>query len=165
MSWGAYFEIDPTDALNLLGAVVDELDDWPSDDLSTLAASAAERIDVRTTRGLDMFGQPFTPYSESYVDWKRRHKELDEGDTLSVDLTLRGNMLAAMTPQVRGQQAVVGFSSKFEAMKAMAHHEGKANLPERPWFGIAQGSETMEQLQQRAARMKARQIEAMRRFG
>lgn len=164
MTWGVYVHIDPRPPIQMFDAVEGEMKRWPYDDLRKLAVLAAERIDVRTAKGLDMYYEDFVSYSEEYEEWKRDHKDLDEGDTMTVDLTLHGQMRAAKTPQVDSGEAVVGFTDRFQAIKADAHHHGKGHLPERPWFGIDENTKDMEKLQEEALFLMSRRIENLGRF-
>lgn len=164
MSWAAQFEFEFEPVIAMFDAVEGELKRWPQDDLFELAALAQSLIDERTTQGLDMYYNGFEPYSEAYRKWKRQQKELGDGDAMAVDLTLEGHMLAAMTPQIRGRAAVVGFTDRRQAMKALAHHEGRGHLPERPWLGVAEGTKDWEKLQEEALFLMTRRIEGLGTF-
>lgn len=160
MSFGLYFQFDVQPAIAMFDAVEGELKRWPADDLAELASLAMYRIKTRTKRGEDMFGQAFAPYSE---EWEEVRREKGR-QTDHVDLVFDGNMFAAMTPQVEGGAGVVGWTSRFEAMKAMGHHRGLGDLPERPWFGVAEGTDDMAILMNEAVLLLHRRIEGLGDF-
>lgn len=160
MSWAVYFKFDVGPSIAMLNAVEGELKRWPRDDLMELASVAMFRIKFRTERGKDMYGDPFAPYSE---EWAETREEMGR-QTDHVDLVFNGHMIAAMTPATALGTAVVGWTSRHEAMKAMAHHRGLGDLPERPWFGIAEDSDDWQVLQERALVLVHRRIEALGSF-
>jgi hypothetical protein len=160
MTWGMYpaFEVDP--ALAMLDAVEGELKRWPADDLTKLASLAMSRIKRRTKRGEDAYGRPFQPYSEAWAQTRKKTgRQVDH-----VDLLYEGQMYAALTPKARGGSAVVGFTSRHEAMKAVVHHEGRGHLPERPWFDIVEGTDDWDMLAQEAADLVVDRIESLGSF-
>lgn len=133
------------------------------DEKRKLAGGALRMIQKQTDQGLDMWGDPFAPYSEDYRKWLE-----EEGRETTVDLLLHGNMRASGTTgswpvekSVSELAVTITFTSEREAMKAMAHHRGLAGLPERPWFNIPEGTERHESMLQRALDMIVGRIEAI----
>lgn len=66
------------------------------EDMVAVAQMIRQRIVERTARGVDASGRPFTSYSKDYAERKR-----EELGTAGVNLTVSGEMLRAITFEVR----------------------------------------------------------------
>jgi hypothetical protein len=66
------------------------------DDWAAVAQLIRQRIIERTARGVDAKGVPFTAYTAEYEERKR-----DELGSAGVNLTVSGEMLRAMTYEVK----------------------------------------------------------------
>lgn len=149
-----------SDAERILGEIEDNLELKREEKLE-LADGALRMIQAQTDRGLDMWGDPFAPYSEEYLEFLE-----NTGRETTVDLLLEGHMRASGTSggwpvsKEVGELAVtITFTSEREKMKAMGHHRGLGNLPERPWFNVPEGTERHEKLLDRALDMIVQRIE------
>jgi hypothetical protein len=111
------------------------------------------RMVLRTRQGRDVNGQPFAPYTPAYNAFKASHKSGVKTRTgkpgkkakqvkgafsaipQTPDLTLSGNMLAAITIEVRDEgnttMGRVFFNSALEAAKA------RGNMEKRDFFGFS----------------------------
>ena len=90
------------------------------------AAEGVNRINKRTSLGLDVNEQPFRPYSESYKGFREsKGRPVDK-----VKLIFTGKMRGAMTSGLQGQDGSIFFSSRAESKKA-AYNNRK-----RPFFGL-----------------------------
>jgi len=95
------------------------------------AAEGLNRIQKRTSLGLDLQEQPFRPYSEAYKGFR---KSKGKG-TDKVKLIFTGRMRKSMQYGMRGQDGIINFDSRREAEKAAM------NTPKRPFFGLNRGDE------------------------
>jgi hypothetical protein len=95
-----------------------------------------------TKKGLDVYRNPFAPYSEGYLKHLQR-----KGRPTSVDLHYDGDMLRALTPDVRtvkptGKNRVtVSFSNAEERKKALFNQV--LNQPTRKFFGFDKRTESI----------------------
>lgn len=90
------------------------------------AAEGVNRINKRTSLGLDVNEQPFRPYSESYKGFREgKGRPVDK-----VKLIFTGKMRGAMTSGLQGQDGLIFFSSRAESKKAASNNE------KRPFFGL-----------------------------
>lgn len=86
-------------------------------------------IAKRTSSGVDVDGQAFTPYSPKYAAFKRA-----SGRSGKVDLTWTGNMLAAMGSKVKViGETIIGIISFIPAQAVKA----RANMRTRNFFGLS----------------------------
>lgn len=72
------------------------------EDMAAVGQLVRQRILERTARGVDAEGRPFAPYSDRYAETKR-----GELGTSGVDLTVSGEMLRAITYEVRADGKAV----------------------------------------------------------
>ena len=99
---------------------------------------AAERIIRKRTReGLDVHGDPFAPYSESYAD-RRERKELPTG-TVNLQFSLYDGMLTTLTSEVGPdlEEVTLYFSDDEKAEIAGYHHTGAGDNPKREFFDLS----------------------------
>lgn len=90
------------------------------------AAEGVNRIQKRTSLGLDVNEQPFRPYSEAYKGFRQsKGRPVDK-----VRLIFTGRMRGAMTSGLRGQDGLIFFSSRAESKKAAFNNR------KRPFFGL-----------------------------
>ena len=90
------------------------------------AAEGVNRINKRTSLGLDVNEQPFRPYSESYKGFREsKGRPVDK-----VKLIFTGKMRGAMTSGLQGQDGLIFFSSRAESKKAAFNNR------KRPFFGL-----------------------------
>lgn len=93
------------------------------------AAEGVNRINKRTSLGLDVNEQPFRPYSDAYKGFRKSKGR----DTDKVKLIFTGKMRGAMTSGLQGQDGLIFFSSRAESKKAAL------NSRTRKFFGLNRG--------------------------
>ena len=90
------------------------------------AAEGLNRIQKRTSLGLDINEQPFRPYSDAYRGFRQsKGRPVDK-----VKLIFTGKMRGSMTSGLRGQDGLIFFSSRAESKKAAMNNR------KRPFFGL-----------------------------
>ena len=90
------------------------------------AAEGLNRIQKRTSLGLDVNEQPFRPYSDAYRSFRQsKGRPVDK-----VTLIFTGRMRGAMTSGLQGQDGLIFFSSRAESKKAAMNNR------KRPFFGL-----------------------------
>jgi hypothetical protein len=90
------------------------------------AAEGVNRINKRTSLGLDVNEQPFRPYSDAYKGFRAsKGRPVDK-----VKLIFTGRMRGAMTSGLQGQDGLIFFSSRAESRKAAQNNRT------RPFFGL-----------------------------
>jgi len=90
------------------------------------AAEGLNRIQKRTSLGLDVNEQPFRPYSDAYRSFRQsKGRAVDK-----VKLIFTGRMRGAMTSGLQGQDGLIFFSSRAESKKAAMNNR------KRPFFGL-----------------------------
>lgn len=90
------------------------------------AAEGVNRINKRTSLGLDVNEQPFRPYSDAYKGFRKSKGR----DTDKVRLIFTGRMRGAMTSGLQGQDGLIFFSSRAESTKAAQNNRT------RKFFGL-----------------------------
>lgn len=90
------------------------------------AAEGVNRINKRTSLGLDVNEQPFRPYSDAYKGFRKSKGR----DTDKVKLIFTGKMRGAMTSGLQGQDGLIFFSSRAESKKAALNNR------RRQFFGL-----------------------------
>ena len=90
------------------------------------AAEGVNRINKRTSLGLDVNEQPFRPYSDAYKGFRKSKGR----DTDKVKLIFTGKMRGAMTSGLQGQDGLIFFSSRAESKKAAQNNRT------RKFFGL-----------------------------
>lgn len=90
------------------------------------AAEGVNRINKRTSLGLDVNEQPFRPYSDAYKGFRKSKGR----DTDKVKLIFTGRMRGAMTSGLQGQDGLIFFSSRAESKKAAQNNRT------RKFFGL-----------------------------
>ena len=100
---------------------------------------AVQMVAERTQDGKDMHDRKFKSYTSAYSN-----KRTKTGRGTKVDLTDKGNMLAAMTYRSKKGSVVIFFRGADENLKAHGHHNGisKHGVPARPFFGLTKGEES-----------------------
>lgn len=93
------------------------------------AAEGVNRINKRTSLGLDVNEQPFRPYSDAYKGFRKSKGR----DTDKVKLIFTGKMRGAMTSGLQGQDGLIFFSSRAESKKAALNNRT------RKFFGLNRG--------------------------
>lgn len=95
---------------------------FTEEELFELGDAALTMVLLRTKKGLDADGKPFTGYTPAYAKERKEHSLA----TSPVDLVRTGHMLGALAryPNIADQSVMLGFESEFEAMKAAAHNDG-----------------------------------------
>lgn len=93
------------------------------------AAEGVNRINKRTTLGLDVNEQPFRPYSDTYKAFRKSKGR----DTDKVKLIFTGRMRGALTSGLQGQDGLIFFSSRAESRKAAQNNRT------REFFGLNRG--------------------------
>ena len=93
------------------------------------AAEGVNRINKRTSLGLDVNEQPFRPYSDAYKGFRKSK----DRDTDKVKLIFTGKMRGAMTSGLQGQDGLIFFSSRAESKKAALNNRT------RKFFGLNRG--------------------------
>lgn len=90
------------------------------------AAEGVNRINKRTSLGLDVNDKPFRPYSDAYKGFRAsKGRPVDK-----VKLIFTGRMRGAMTSGLQGQDGLIFFSSRAESRKAAQNNRT------RPFFGL-----------------------------
>ena len=90
------------------------------------AAEGLNRIQKRTSLGLDINEQPFRPYSDAYRGFRQsKGRPVDK-----VKLIFTGKMRGSMTSGLSGQDGLIFFSSRAESKKAAMNNR------KRPFFGL-----------------------------
>lgn len=90
------------------------------------AAEGLNRIQKRTSLGLDINEQPFRPYSEAYKGFRQsKGRPVDK-----VKLIFTGKMRKSMQSGLRGQDGFIFFDSRAESKKAAMNNR------KRPFFGL-----------------------------
>lgn len=93
------------------------------------AAEGVNRINKRTSLGLDVNEQLFRPYSDAYKGFRKSKGR----DTDKVKLIFTGRMRGAMTSGLQGQDGLIFFSSRAESKKAALNNRT------RKFFGLNRG--------------------------
>ena len=93
------------------------------------AAEGVNRINKRTSLGLDVNEQPFRPSSDAYKGFRKSKGR----DTDKVKLIFTGKMRGAMTSGLQGQDGLIFFSSRAESKKAAQNNRT------RKFFGLNRG--------------------------
>lgn len=90
------------------------------------AAEGVNRINKRTSLGLDVKEKPFRLYSEAYKGFRAsKGRPVDK-----VRLIFTGRMRGAMTSGLQGQDGLIFFSSRAESKKAAQNNRT------REFFGL-----------------------------
>ena len=90
------------------------------------AAEGLNRIQKRTSLGLDVHEQPFRPYSEAYKGFREsKGRGVDK-----VRLIFTGRMRKSMQSGLRGQDGLINFDSRAESKKAAMNNK------RRQFFGL-----------------------------
>ena len=90
------------------------------------AAEGLNRIQKRTSLGLDIHEQPCRPYSEAYKGFRKsKGRQVDK-----VKLIFTGRMRKSMQSGLRGQDGLIYFDSRAESKKAAQNNR------KRPFFGL-----------------------------
>ena len=90
------------------------------------AAEGVNRIQKRTSLGLDVQEQPFRPYSEAYKGFRKsKGRGIDK-----VRLIFTGKMRKSMQSGLRGQDGLIYFDSRAESKKAAMNNK------RRQFFGL-----------------------------
>ena len=90
------------------------------------AAEGLNRIQKRTSLGLDVNEQPFRPYSEAYKGFRKsKGRETDK-----VKLIFTGRMRKSMQSGLKGQDGFIFFNSRAESKKAAMNNK------RRQFFGL-----------------------------
>ncbi len=92
------------------------------------AAEGVNRINKRTSLGLDVKEQPFRPYSKAYKAF--RENRTPALPTNKVRLIFTGQMRKSLQYGLRGQDGLIFFDSKTESRKATQNNRT------RPFFGL-----------------------------
>lgn len=93
------------------------------------AAEGVNRINKRTSLGLDVNEKPFRPYSDAYKGFRKsKGRDIDK-----VKLIFTGKMRGAMTSGLQGQDGLIFFSSRAESKKAALNNRT------RKFFGLNRG--------------------------
>lgn len=99
--------------------------------LSRIAQIGINIIQDRTGDGVGYKDGAFKPYSESYAAFRRKKDR-----TLTPNLTMSGNMLAAMTSKADHRKAEIFFRGAKESKKAAFNNQT------RPFFGFSRDEQT-----------------------
>ena len=90
------------------------------------AAEGLNRIQKRTSLGLDVHEQPFRPYSEAYKGFRKsKGRETDK-----VKLIFTGRMRKSMQSGLKGEDGFIFFNSRTESKKAAINNRT------REFFGL-----------------------------
>lgn len=90
------------------------------------AAEGVNRIQKRTSQGIDVNGQTFKEYTGPYAAFRRsKGRPVDK-----VTLIFTGRMRGAMTSGLSGQDGLIFFSSRAESKKAAMNNR------KRQFFGL-----------------------------
>jgi hypothetical protein len=90
------------------------------------AAEGLNRIQKRTSLGLDVNEQPFRPYSNAYRGFRQsKGRPVDK-----VKLIFTGKMRGSMASGLQGQDGLIFFSSRAESKKAAMNNR------KRQFFGL-----------------------------
>lgn len=90
------------------------------------AATGLDRIQKRTSLGLDVNEQPFRPYSEAYKGFRAsKGRPVDK-----VRLIFTGRMRKSMQSGLQGKDGLIYFDSRAESRKAAFNNR------KRPFFGL-----------------------------
>lgn len=90
------------------------------------AAEGLNRIQKRTSQGIDVNGQAFKEYTGTYAAFRKsKGRPVDK-----VTLIFTGRMRGAMTSGLSGQDGLIFFSSRAESKKAAFNNR------KRPFFGL-----------------------------
>lgn len=99
-----------------------------------IAKDVIEHILTRTRKGIDQFGKPFKPYSESY---KSNSEFISNGKTSLVDLTLTSEMLSGLMLLNQGSGFVkIGFVVGSVANNKASWSKAEDNHVSRKFLGI-----------------------------
>lgn len=141
-------EFNPTftvEGIADVNAMLEGLELLPKDGVGwlRLANKASGIIKQRTERGLDVRGNRFSHYSESYLEYKEKKAgHLVEKVNLHDD----GNMFASMIAEKNniGTGSRIFFADALNSKKAQGHNEGtksksgNTHLPQRQFFAISE---------------------------
>lgn len=132
-----------------------ELREAARKELGVQLVEAIREIDKRTKSGVDVDNRAFAPYTPEYkrdkVDRRKRQNTVNLEDT--------GEMLAAMTHEVKIQKGIIGiikFATALAARKARGHMEGLGSKKViRRFFALSKSQEQKISDNVRAAILKA----------
>lgn len=127
--------INKTIELNEVSLEVEILNDADfSDVINQIALNTIDYIIQRTESGLNVRGNSFKEYPESYK--KSESFEAFSKSSGDVNLTLEGNMLNSInTIEASGNYFKVGFTDELNTLKAYNHNTGDT-VRKREFFGI-----------------------------
>ena len=88
----------------------------------------------RTHAGRDVHGKLFPKYSKAYTEslaFKVFGKKAGQ-----VNMTLTGDMLASIQPEINGKDLKISVTGDFNNIKAFSHQTGYGGKAKREFFGI-----------------------------
>jgi hypothetical protein len=98
-----------------------------------------DKMKDRSAKGLDINGNSFVDYSESYT---KSIPFQAAGKTKNVNMRLSGDMLGSIDIlSINGNNIKIGFADRNEELKAHGHMTGGGknnNLPVREFFGVSE---------------------------
>lgn len=94
-----------------------------------------QSLKQRTQSGLDVDGNRFKPYSESYA------KQENKGSVNDVTLTLTNDMLGSMVQEIVSNNNVRVFFSNNDAVKKARKHMEGDGVPVRNFFALSAENE------------------------
>lgn len=130
------------------------------DGVMRLGEAAMEYIKIRTKRGIGADGRPFTAYSDKYAARKGQQSvdlygnrkvsggsdirmldnmEVRSGGIGRADARIRSSAVrgaGGRFESLKNQEVVIGFTDPTASLRARAHHEGRGNLPPRPFMAL-----------------------------
>ena len=115
--------------------------------LNNIALAIRKQILDNTRKGVDMDGNPFKEYSESYLNAKADYQSKGKVTAAKmvrasvVNMRLSGVMLRSISVRKVANGYEIFFADKSRAFIAYAHQTGKGNLPERKFFGVSPADE------------------------
>ena len=86
------------------------------------AAEGLNRIQKRTSQGIDVNGQPFQGYTDAYAAFRKsKGRPVDK-----ITLIFTGKMRKSMQSGLRGQDGLIFFDSRAESKKAAMNNRKRA---------------------------------------
>jgi hypothetical protein len=107
--------------------------------LRKIAMDAHKLIINRTSSGVDVEGNPFTPYSGGYKKAKQRYGL--SGEKVNLRSGLRHGSAKHMLNSIKQSKITGGYSlslpDELMMLRGYYHQTGQGRLPVRHWFGVS----------------------------
>lgn len=111
--------------------------DFAKDMMEEIALYVISKIKDRTLDGDDINENPFADYAPKYAEWRKKKGYQSD----SVDLTISGHMLSAITSSSSKDHAEIFFMDTEDPTGASANDKAFWNNKDREFFGLSTDDE------------------------